>query len=513
MKFSAMSRMISEKFQVVSTRIFDDIQIFSTSQLKEDFCPENSVLYFTDSFYRVNTETLQGSFLWYGNGPETLSSFSANWIQVREEDYRAVIDEINTILLYEFKSQSLRLRMIDIMMNGKGIAALVDEAAKSLNTTIALIDMSGKIITQSTPFKITDTLWAESIQRGFCPPFFIEHLRDIRTKMPTAQETHAILRHCIDTNIFYLAKRIYVSGELYGYVFFLQMNDRFSPFSDEVLDMLAQAVIDQNLKNKSAESVKNVFYNNLLIDIFHGIPSEQIKARVYAGEMKFPRRMCIAAVKPRYFQGDNYVKEKLARNLKHIFPKALQVYYRKMIILVFDVSTGTSEMPDDDMDKLRDVASQEHLVIGISNPFSKITSMNHYYAQAIRALEISGRLEMPGDIHLYKNVALYDLIRNDSEHNNIGFYCHPALSILREYDNENGSQLHDTLRSLARNGFNNNATAQEMFLHRNTLAYRKQKISSLTGVDLDDFNNQFMLKYSLMIEDFIEKDALVNMAL
>ena len=163
MKFSAMSRMISEKFQVVSTRIFDDIQIFSTSQLKEDFCPENSVLYFTDSFYRVNTETLQGSFLWYGNGPETLSSFSANWIQVREEDYRAVIDEINTILLYEFKSQSLRLRMIDIMMNGKGIAALVDEAAKSLNTTIALIDMSGKIITQSTPFKITDTLWAESI--------------------------------------------------------------------------------------------------------------------------------------------------------------------------------------------------------------------------------------------------------------------------------------------------------------------------------------------------------------
>ena len=184
-----------------------------------------------------------------------------------------------------------------------------------------------------------------------------------------------------------------------------------------------------------------------------------------------------------------------------------------MIILVFDVSTGTSEIPDDDIDKLRDVASQEHLVIGIGNPFSKITSMNHYYAQAIRALEISGRLEMPGDIHLYKNVAMYDLIRNDSEHNNIGFYCHPALSILREYDNENGSQLHDTLRSLARNGFNNNATAQEMFLHRNTLAYRKQKISSLTGVDLDDFNNQFMLKYSLMIEDFIEKDALVNMAL
>lgn len=513
MKFSEISRIISEKFEVVSARTFNDVQIFSTASLAENAGTEDTVLYFTDSFYRVNTETQQGSFLWYGAGPETLNSFSANWIQVSEADYKPVIEEINTLLLHEYKSQSLRLRMMDIMMNGKGMKALVDEAARSMNTTIAMIDMSGKIIAQSTPFRINDTLWVESINRGFCPPFFIEHLRDMRTKRPTAQEQCAILRQCIDTNVFYLAKRIYVSGELFGYVFFLQMNDKFSPFSDEVLDMLAQTVIEQYLKNKSAESVKNGFYSNLLMDIFNGIPSDQINARIHAGEIKFPRRMCIAAVKPRYFQGDNYVKEKLARNLRSLFPGTIQVCYRKMVILIFEIPEGRYEMREEDVDKLYTVAAQEHLITGVSNPFSKVTSMKHYYTQAIRAIEISGRLEMPGDIQLYRCIALYDLIRNDSEHNKIGFYCHPALSILREYDNENGSQLHDTLRSLARNGFNNNATAQEMFLHRNTLAYRKQKITALTGIDLDDFNNQFMLKYSLMIEDFIEKDALLNMAL
>ena len=46
-----------------------------------------------------------------------------------------------------------------------------------------------------------------------------------------------------------------------------------------------------------------------------------------------------------------------------------------------------------------------------------------------------------------------------------------------------------------------------MFLHRNTLSYRKQKIAVMTGIDLDDFNTQFMLKYSYMIEEYIGKQS------
>ena len=88
-----------------------------------------------------------------------------------------------------------------------------------------------------------------------------------------------------------------------------------------------------------------------------------------------------------------------------------------------------------------------------------------------------------------------------------GFYCRPALRQLMEYDKQNGSQLYETLGCLARNGFNSAATATEMFLHRNTLSYRKQKIAAMTGIDLDDFNTQFMLKYSYMIEEYIGKQS------
>ena len=86
----------------------------------------------------------------------------------------------------------------------------------------------------------------------------------------------------------------------------------------------------------------------------------------------------------------------------------------------------------------------------------------------------------------------------------IGFYCHPALAILRAYDSENGTQLYDLLKTYTRTGFNQNQTASELFLHRNTLSYRKQKIISLTGLDFEDLETQFLLQCSFRIDAYLE---------
>ena len=316
-----------------------------------------------------------------------------------------------------------------------------------------------------------------------------------------------LLRHCKDNQLYYLAKRIRINGELYGYVFMLQKEENFSTYCGDVLSYISYAATEFMLKNINADSVKNGLYDNLLIDIFRGIPSEQINARIYAGEMKFPSRMCIAAVKPRFFQGTNYVKDDMPSTLRQMFPRERYVYYNKMMVILFGLSDDAPALAEEDMSKLLSLCEHEHLICGVSNPFSTVTSMRYYYELAVKAIELNGLLNLPEDLYEYKNVALYDLINNVAQSRKVGFYCHPALLQLMEYDKQNGSQLYETLGCLAKNGFNSAATASEMFLHRNTLSYRKQKIAAMTGIDLDDFNTQFMLKYSYMIEEYIGKQS------
>ena len=507
MKFSELLSELAEKYTVLSKQIVKDGNVYYIDKADAKKAPGEDALTWSDDLCSVNTGMLGEYLLWSGDSSGKLSEAQCSWAELKPDELHAAVAAAEELLRHEYKSQSLRMRMMEMIMYGKGLDAIVDAMAKELNINITIIDMSGKIITHSHPFTLNDSLWIESIERGFCPPFFIKHIYNVSAQHGDEQNDGPLLRHCKDNQLYYLAKRIRINGELYGYVFMLQKEENFSTYCGDVLSYISYAATEFMLKNINADSVKNGLYNNLLIDIFRGIPSEQINARIYAGEMKFPNRMCIAAVKPRFFQGTNYVKDDMPRALRQMFPRERYVYYNKMMVILFGLSDDAPALAEADMSKLLSLCEHEHLICGVSNPFSTVTSMRYYYEQAVKAIELNGLLNLPENLYEYKNVALYDLINNVAQSRKVGFYCHPALLQLMEYDKQNGSQLYETLGCLARNGFNSAATATEMFLHRNTLSYRKQKIAAMTGIDLDDFNTQFMLKYSYMIEEYIGKQS------
>ena len=507
MKFSELISELAEKYTVLSKQIVKDGNVYYIDKADAQKTPDEDALTWSDNLCDANTGALGEYLLWSGDSSGKLSEAQCSWAELKPDELHAAVAAAEELLRHEYKSQSLRVRVMEMIMYGKGLDAIVDAMAKELNINITIIDMSGKIITHSHPFTLNDSLWIESVERGFCPPFFIKHIYDLSAQHGDEQNDGPRLRHCKDNQLYYLAKRIRINGELYGYVFMLQKEENFSTYCGDVLSYISYAATEFMLKNINADSVKNGLYNNLLIDIFRGIPSEQINARIYAGEMKFPNRMCIAAVKPRFFQGTDYVKDDMPRTLRQMFPRERYVYYNKMMVILFGLSDDAPALAEEDMSKLLSLCEHEHLICGVSNPFSTVTSMKYYYEQAVKAIELNGLLNLPENLYEYKNVALYDLINNVAQSRKVGFYCHPALLQLMEYDKQNGSQLYETLGCLARNGFNSAATATEMFLHRNTLSYRKQKIAAMTGIDLDDFNTQFMLKYSYMIEEYIDKQS------
>lgn len=77
--------------------------------------------------------------------------------------------------------------------------------------------------------------------------------------------------------------------------------------------------------------------------------------------------------------------------------------------------------------------------------------------------------------------------------------CHPALFALRRYDEKHHTDFYDTLYYYLKNERSPLATAREMGLHRNSLAYRLNRLPELTGADLDDYRTRLhlLLSYEL----------------
>lgn len=79
--------------------------------------------------------------------------------------------------------------------------------------------------------------------------------------------------------------------------------------------------------------------------------------------------------------------------------------------------------------------------------------------------------------------------------------CAPALLILREHDVRVHTEYYKTLFCYCRNRYNAAAAAKELFIHRTTFLNRLDRITELTGIDLDSFPGRLYLEASFYLAE------------
>ena len=78
---------------------------------------------------------------------------------------------------------------------------------------------------------------------------------------------------------------------------------------------------------------------------------------------------------------------------------------------------------------------------------------------------------------------------------------------LREHDSTRGSDLVLTLKTYFSTGGNASEAADRLFLHRNSMLYRLERIQKLTGLDLRDDRVALALHLGLLAIERGERDA------
>lgn len=90
-------------------------------------------------------------------------------------------------------------------------------------------------------------------------------------------------------------------------------------------------------------------------------------------------------------------------------------------------------------------------------------------------------------------MGLYKFMFNSGNQEEILEYCSEKLRPLEEYDHANGTDLVETCWAYYLNGFSVSATADDLFIHRNSLQYRLKKIEELVEFPLDDYTEMLDL--------------------
>ncbi len=98
--------------------------------------------------------------------------------------------------------------------------------------------------------------------------------------------------------------------------------------------------------------------------------------------------------------------------------------------------------------------------------------------------EVATLLRKRGSVISFSDLGIFEILLRQGKPEELREFAGRYMAPLALYDQRHGGGLLRTLETYLRRNYSLNETAQELFLHANTVKYRLQKIEELSGVDL-----------------------------
>lgn len=160
----------------------------------------------------------------------------------------------------------------------------------------------------------------------------------------------------------------------------------------------------------------------------------------------------------------------------------------------------------------KDISNAEHdltVCIGISNLVTDFKGIRASVYQAKYALQSLHLCKKQNDVRLYENMGIYRIFFQYHNDQALLKLYHRILRELEKQDEENKSQLMETLEAYFNCNCNLSKTAEELFVHRNTLKYRLRKIKEILNVDFDDYNSNFTIQLAFKIKKYMTAQGML----
>ena len=199
------------------------------------------------------------------------------------------------------------------------------------------------------------------------------------------------------------------------------------------------------------------------------------------------------------------------RNVKPMIHSELSGYIKQDILILPQAGSILALIPDREetescikeiFSRLADRAQREYgmdLRIGVGNSkayLDEVKKSRNEASAALRAAEVSG---LKGKIFFYRDQGIYTLLSHVDDTRILDTYVEEKLGKLLQADELNDGNLSETLENYLNCSCNAKKTAEEIFLHRNTLNYRLKKIREILGCDLEKLDTCLELKLAFLI--------------
>ncbi|MHC1719573.1 MAG: PucR family transcriptional regulator [Clostridiaceae bacterium] len=308
-------------------------------------------------------------------------------------------------------------------------------------------------------------------------------------------------------------------GMFYGFII-ANAQDNNQDYSLKMIENIAKAcTLIYSKKNRIIEMNEkyiNDYINNVIEWNFKS-EDECLKTGLELG-IDITEMFSLIAVKINYIEKDvinrdirneyQFVKKflypKIVQKVKAKNSKNIIIYKNKTIFVLLQKNDVGGNKYDElilaeDLLKICGEVIRGSVSIGISDQINRFTEIPDAYRKAEEAAQLGKNFIGENKITQYGDLGFLTII-NEIKYNKEAIELKSRiLKPLQEYDKQNNTNLHETLEYLLESGANVSLTAEKMFLHKNTVLYRKNRIMEILGENPFEMPKllDFMIAYAL----------------
>lgn len=510
--FIALCRHFSEKavniyFSDERSVFFNDIKLITRDQS----------IFSNDFIYIGKTSMLESgaknaenaSFILINDNNMSIEDFFINKLNIIEckdaEDIFEICNQTRELFFEDVQLEHRKSALLKSFITGNGLDHIVNAASQALDNPVVVIDIGYKVLGYSSSMDISDPVWIENIEKGYCSYDFIIAVKKMKSVQYGLKSGEPYEIVCKESPIPKLVSRIKIRGKYMGNVILLGCRRPFLPKDKELLALASDIIAEEMKKNSFYRNACNVVYDDLVYDLLeNNLRSRKIlEERMKSGNIRFGKRLSVLVLDISKYNSSGKYSGYLRDKFTALFSYNNSVYYNDTIVSIYDAEK--LDMNSEFIQKVKELLTPNRIYLGISKEFSDVVECRKYYLQAVKAIEI-GKIVYPENPFIfYSDIQLYDLLSSSHTPMDYKDFCHPVLITLREYDRKNHSDLYNTLFIYLKNNQSIQKTSEELFIHRNTMWYRMQKILDLVHIDFSNMENVLTIYMSYKITGYLDK--------
>ena len=403
------------------------------------------------------------------------------------------------------RAMQLYRQLSAMSREGLGLAAMTEVMSKLTGNIVAVQDKRLEIQAISWPSNSTidrDALIAALQQREALPPVLRNRKAAARARQTYWQQLLPI------QNMGRLLSPIVSGDRARGYLSVVGPADELDMLDSLTVEHGAAACALEMAKAKAVSEAKKALRGDFLEGLLAGsLPRKEIER--LEGRLDHNTREPHAVIVLSWVGASTPSMRRLETSVHWILSnhprQALVHVYGNQHLVIFQALKTTEDMESAHQlgRRIREQIETEFpdatIIGGISGPARTLVDWPVAYDQALQAMQLGQRLKLNNQFVEFNSLGIYRLLYGLEDMVEVKQFTDDIIRPLADYDTQNRGSLVKTVEAYFAHHGNISQTAESLFVHRNTLLYRMERIQELTGLQLDQANMRLALHLALKL--------------